>query len=259
MNQRLPLRQAGCWHTPATCHRNVVVVSAMEAAELRTLAAVEDRHWWYVERRNLLARELRRLPRPGLALDIGAAAGGNTRVLREYGWRPVAVEYEPTAAQIARERGVDVIRGDARELPVRTGSIDLVIAFDVLEHIKEDYLAAAEITRALRPGGTALIAVPADMALWSAHDEAVGHVRRYDREMLTTVLVKGGLVVEDLWSWNVLLRPVVRLRRKSSRGSDLDDVNPLLNAGLMAVIAAERYLPVKSLPGVTLFLRARRP
>jgi len=231
----------------------------MEAAELRTLAAVEDRHWWYVERRNLLARELRRLPRPGLALDIGAAAGGNTRVLREHGWRPVAVEYAPTAAQIARERGVDVIRGDARELPVRTGSMDLVTAFDVLEHIEEDYLAAAEITRALRPGGTALIAVPADMALWSAHDEAVGHVRRYDREMLTTVLVKGGLVVEDLWSWNVLLRPVVRLRRKSSRGSDLDDVNPVVNAGLMAVIAAERYLPVKSLPGVTLFLRARRP
>ena len=231
----------------------------MEAAELRTLAAVEDRHWWYKERRNLLARELRRLPRPGLALDIGAAAGGNTRVLREYGWRPVAVEYEPTAAQIARERGVDVVRGDARELPVRTGSMDLVIAFDVLEHIEEDYLAAAEITRALRPGGTALIAVPADMALWSAHDEAVGHVRRYNREMLTTVLVKGGLVVEDLWSWNVLLRPVVRLRRKSSTGSDLDDVNPLVNAGLMAVIAAERYLPVKSLPGVTLFLRARRP
>jgi len=231
----------------------------MEAAELRTLAAVEDRHWWYKERRTLLARELRRLPTPGLALDIGAAGGGNTRVLRAHGWRSVAVEYAPTAAQIARERGIDVLRADARELPLGTGSMDLVTAFDVLEHIEEDYLAAAEITRVLRPGGTALIAVPADMALWSAHDEAVGHVRRYDREMLTTVLVKGGLVVEDLWSWNVLLRPVVRLRRKSSRGSDLDDVNPLLNAGLMAVIAAERYLPVKSLPGVTLFLRARRP
>jgi SAM-dependent methyltransferase len=231
----------------------------MEAAELRTLAAVEDRHWWYKERRNLLARQLRRLPKPGLALDIGAAAGGNTRVMRECGWRPVAVEYAPTAARIACERGVHVVRGDARELPVRTGSMDLVTAFDVLEHIEEDYLAAAEITRALRPGGTALISVPADMALWSAHDEAVGHVRRYSRETLTTVLVKGGLVVEDLWSWNVLLRPVVRLRRKSSRGSDLDDVNPVVNAGLTAVIAAERYLPVKSLPGVTLFLRARRP
>lgn len=231
----------------------------MEAAELRTLAAVEDRHWWYKERRSLLARELRRMPAPGLALDIGAAGGGNTRVLRAHGWRPVALEYAPTAAQIARERGIDVLRADARELPLRTESMDLVTAFDVLEHIEEDYLATAEITRVLRPGGTALIAVPADMALWSAHDEAVGHVRRYTRDTLTAVVSKGGLVVEDVWSWNVLLRPVVAMRRKASTGSDLDDVHPVVNAGLTAIITAERYLPVKSLPGVTLFLRARRP
>lgn len=231
----------------------------MEAAELRTLVEVEDRHWWYRERRNILARELRRIPAPGLALDIGAAGGGNTRVLRAAGWRPMALEYAPTAAVAARQRGLDVLRGDAREIPVQTGALDLVTAFDVLEHIEEDYLAAAEITRILRPGGTALIAVPADMALWSAHDEAVGHVRRYTRETLTSVIAKGGLVIEDLWSWNVLLRPVVGLRRRSSTGSDLDDVSPVVNTALRAVITAERYLPVRSMPGVTLFLRARRP
>lgn len=231
----------------------------MEATELRTLVEVEDRHWWYKERRNILARELRRIPEPGLALDIGAAGGGNTRVLRAHGWRPVALEFAPTAAEIARERGIDVLRADARELPLRTGSVDLVTAFDILEHIEEDYLATAEITRVLRPGGTALIAVPADMALWSAHDEAVDHVRRYDRDTLTAAILKGGLVIEDIWSWNVLLRPVVKLRRKTSTGSDLDNVNPVVNSGLTAIIAAERYLPVKSLPGVSLFLRARRP
>ena len=171
----------------------------------------------------------------------------------------MALEYASTAAEIARDRGIDVVRGDARELPVRTGSVDLVTAFDVLEHIKEDYLAAAEITRVLRPGGTALIAVPADMALWSSHDEAVSHVRRYDRTGLRDVIVKGGLVVEELWSWNVLLRPVVKMRRQSSEGSDLEDLNPIVNGALLGIIRAERYLPVKSLPGVTLFLRARRP
>jgi SAM-dependent methyltransferase len=231
----------------------------MEATELRTLVEVEDRHWWYAERRSILARELRRLPAPGRALDIGAAGGGNTRVLLGHGWQPVALEFAPTAAQVARERGIDVIRADARELPVRTGSMDLVTAFDILEHIEEDYLAAAEITRVLRPGGTALIAVPADMTLWSAHDTAVGHVRRYTRGTLADVIVKGGLVIEEMWSWNVLLRPVARLRRKSSRGSDLGKVNPLLNTSLKAIVAAERYLPVRSLPGVSLFLRARRP
>jgi len=231
----------------------------MEATELRTLVEVEDRHWWYAERRSLLGKELRRLPAPGRALDIGAAGGGNTRVLLGHGWQPLALEFAPTAAQIARERGLDVLRADARELPVRTGSMDLVTAFDILEHIEEDYLAAAEITRVLRPGGTALIAVPADMALWSAHDTAVGHVRRYTRQTLADVIVKGGLVVEEMWSWNVLLRPVVSLRRKSSSGSDLGKVNPLVNTSLKAIITAERYLPVKSLPGVSLFLRARRP
>ena len=90
---------------------------------------------------------------------------------------------------------------------MRSGTCGLVTAFDVLEHIDEDYLAAAEIARVLQPGGTALIAVPCDMALWSAHDDAVGHVRRYARSELASLIQKAGLTVEQMWSWNVLLRP----------------------------------------------------
>ena len=230
----------------------------MEATELRTLVTVEDHHWWYKERRALLARELRRLPVPGRALDIGAAGGGNTRVLRAHGWQALALEYAPTAAEIARERGIPVVRADARELPVGTGACDLVTAFDILEHIEEDQLAAAEIARVLAPGGVALIAVPCDMALWSAHDEAVGHVRRYSRDSLAGVVEKAGLTIERMWSWNVLLRPAAAFRRRSSAGSDLDVVPPVLNAALTSIIVAERFLPVKSLPGVSLMLRATR-
>jgi SAM-dependent methyltransferase len=160
---------------------------------------------------------------------------------------------------VARERGLPVIRADARHLPVPAERLDLVTAFDVLEHIEEDHEAAAEIRRVLRPGGTVLIAVPADMKLWSAHDEAVGHVRRYDRAGLLDLVEKAGLVVDELWSWNVLLRPVAAWRRRKSTGSDLDDIATPVNLGLRAVIAAERYLPVKSLPGVSLMMRAHRP
>ncbi|GGL98338.1 MULTISPECIES: class I SAM-dependent methyltransferase [Micromonospora] len=235
----------------------------MEATEIRKLAALEDTHWWYRERRILLARALRRLAeagqRPSRALDIGAAGGGNTRVLRAHGWRPVALEYSVEGAGVARERGLDVIRADARRLPLPTASLGLVVAFDILEHVDEDHLAAAEIHRALRPGGTALIAVPCDMRLWSAHDVAVGHVRRYDRESLRTTVERAGLVVDELWSWNVLLRPVAAWRRRRSTGSDLDQLHPVVNLGLRTVIAAERYLPVRSAPGVSLMLRAHRP
>ncbi|GAB3153091.1 class I SAM-dependent methyltransferase [Micromonospora sonneratiae] len=242
----------------------------MEATEIRKLAALEDTHWWYRERRALLARALRRLAangqRPGAssstperALDIGAAGGGNTRVLRAHGWQPLALEYSAEGAQVAAERGLDVIRADARYLPVPSASLGLVVAFDILEHIEEDHLAAAEIRRTLRPGGTALIAVPCDMRLWSAHDVAVGHVRRYDRDSLTAVVEKAGLVIDELWSWNVLLRPVAAWRRRKSTGSDLDDLPGVVNLGLRTIITAERYLPVKSLPGVSLMLRAHRP
>jgi SAM-dependent methyltransferase len=231
----------------------------MKPAELQLLTSLEDRHWWYRERRAILRKELSRLPVTGRALDIGAAGGGNTRVLQAHGWQAVALEYSDSVADVAKARGISAIRADARDLPLESDSCGLVTAFDILEHINEDYLAAAEIARVLKPGGTALIAVPCDMALWSAHDDEVGHVRRYTRSELTGVIQKAGLVVDEVWSWNVLLRPVVAVRRKSSTGSDLNEVNPLLNVALSGVIVAERYLPVKSLPGVSLFLRARNP
>jgi SAM-dependent methyltransferase len=223
------------------------------------LTSLEDRHWWYKERRAILGRELRRLPGTGRALDIGAAGGGNTRVLKAHGWRAVAVEFSSSAAEVAHARGISTVRADARKLPLRSRSWDLVTAFDVLEHIDEDYLAAAEIARVLQPGGRALIAVPCDMALWSAHDDAVGHLRRYSQSELASLIEKAGLTMEKMWSWNVLLRPVVAMRRKSSAGSDLEDVSPLANGLLTSVVVAERYLPVKSWPGVSLIARARCP
>jgi SAM-dependent methyltransferase len=232
---------------------------AMKPAELQLLTSLEDRHWWYRERRAILAKQLRRIPGTGRALDIGAAGGGNTRVLQTQGWQAVALEYSDSVADVAKARGISAIRADARDLPLASGACGLVTAFDILEHIEEDYLAAAEIARVLRPGGTTLIAVPCDMALWSAHDDEVGHVRRYDRSGLVSLMQKAGFTIEEVWSWNVLLRPVVALRRRSSTGSDLSEVPPLVNGVLTSVIVTERYLPVRSLPGVSLFLRARRP
>ncbi|GAA3227458.1 class I SAM-dependent methyltransferase [Actinocorallia longicatena] len=230
----------------------------MQATEIRKLAELEDRHWWYRERRSLLARQLRRLGPPSTALDIGAAGGGNTRVLRDHGWSAVAVDYSPEAVELALGRGLDARWADARELPIESASMSLVVAFDVLEHIEEDHLVAEEIVRVLRPGGTALIAVPCDMALWSAHDDAVGHVRRYTRASLIDVAEKAGLTVDKVWSWNVLLRPVAARRRRTSEGSDLDHVPAPLNLALSAIIAAERYLPVKNAPGISLIMRATR-
>lgn len=231
----------------------------MDAVEVSKLASLEDRHWWYRERRWLLAQQLSRLERPGVAIDIGAAGGGNTRLLKQAGWSELVVEYGQQGAEVAHARGLRAIRGDGTALPLGDGTVDLAVAFDVLEHIPADAAAAGELFRVLRPGATLLVAVPADMELWSAHDEAVHHVRRYSRESLRAVIEDAGFRIAELRSWNVLLRPVVKLRRKNSTESDLTEMNPVVNAGLTTIIRAERYLPVGNRKGVSLLLRATRP
>jgi SAM-dependent methyltransferase len=228
----------------------------MEGTEVRKLAELEDDHWWYRERRHLLAKAISGLT-PGRALDIGAAGGGNTRVLRQHGWDAIALEYGADGAEVAHDRGLATLRGDATRLPLADASLDLVVAFDLLEHLQDDDAAVAEVRRVLKPTGTYLVAVPADPKLWSDHDEAVDHVRRYTRQGLLDLLDRGGFEVTDVRSWNVLLRPVVAMRRRTSSGSDLDDVHPLVNFGLRSIITAERYLPVGGLPGVSLLLRAQ--
>ncbi|EWT03127.1 methyltransferase [Intrasporangium oryzae NRRL B-24470] len=228
----------------------------MEGTEVRKLAELEDDHWWYRERRHLLATAISGLA-PGRAIDIGAAGGGNTRVLREHGWDAVALEYGAEGAEVAHDRGLATLRGDATRLPIADASLDLVVSFDVLEHLHDDDGAVREVRRVLKPGGTYLVAVPADPRLWSSHDEAVDHIRRYTRQGLVDLLERGGFDVQQVQSWNVLLRPVVAVRRRRSNGSDLEDLHPVVNLGLRTIITAERYLPVKSLPGVSLLVRAQ--
>jgi ubiquinone/menaquinone biosynthesis C-methylase UbiE len=229
--------------------------------EVTKLAELEHHHWWYAERRALVAKQLKRLgpPKPGdQALDIGSAAGGNSAVLMKHGWSVTAADLSTTAVALARSRGIRAVNSDITHLPVKSGSVGLVTALDVLEHVPDDKKAIGEIHRVLRRGASALITVPASMSLWSQHDVAVGHVRRYSREELVALVGNSGLCIADVFSWNVLLRPIAAWRRRRSTGSDLDRPAPLVNAGLRTIVAAERVLPVGKMPGVSLVVRASK-
>jgi SAM-dependent methyltransferase len=227
----------------------------VKRAQIENMADLEDTHWWFRERRHIIAKAIAGVP-PSTALDIGAGAGGNTRVLQAAGWKATALEFSDAGVERARERGLEVVQGDARDIPFPDDHFGLAVAYDVLEHIEEDDKVVAEIGRVVRPGGRVLIAVPADPRLWSAHDEAIGHVRRYTRPQLLALFENPRFRINDVRSWNVLLRPVVARRRKNVEGNDLTPLPKVVNGALSLIIKSERYLPVAERNGVSLLLDA---
>lgn len=231
----------------------------MDDEELRRSAALEKRHWWYAGRRAVVRRELSGV-RPGRALDVGCGPGGNSEVLHRAGWQVTALDFSTEATQMARMRGLAAVRADARALPFADATFDLVLSTDAWEHIEDDDAVAAEAHRVLRPGGQLFVMVPADMDLWSGHDLALGHVRRYERDALVALVEKAGFRVDQVRSWNVLLRPVARARRRRrvTSQSEMEPVNPLVNGALRAVVAVESVLPLGRRRGISLVLRATR-
>lgn len=232
----------------------------MDDDEIRRSAALEDRHWWYASRRQFVRKLLRDEP-AGRALDVGCGSGGNSAAVRDLGWDVVGVDMSPASVHAAQARGLDVLRGDARRLPFADGTFDLVLSTDAWEHVVEDDLVAAEAWRVLRPGGRLLVSVPSGMDLWSGHDLALGHHRRYERDELIALAEGAGFRVDHTFGWNVLLRPVARARRskRTECASEMEPVNPVVNFCLRMLLRLESVLPLGSRRGISVVMVATRP
>jgi SAM-dependent methyltransferase len=100
-----------------------------------------------------------------------------------------------------RSAHAGAVRADACRLPFPDASFDRVIASEVLEHIPDDALAMAELSRVLRPDGTMAVTVPRcgpEVVNWllsdAYHDVPGGHVRIYRESTLVRRLTRCGLV-----------------------------------------------------------------
>ena len=117
-------------------------------------------------------------------------------MLRRFG-ATFGVDNSLRALEAARRQGngSQGLGGDARHLPFPDATFDLVSALDLFEHLEDDLAGFAEVHRVLRPGGFLLAAVPAFRFLWSEHDEALGHRRRYVASEMHQKLNRTGLHV----------------------------------------------------------------
>lgn len=221
-------------------------------------------HWWFRARRTIFARLLDehvRLDGAARIVDLGPGHGVNTDVLAPRG-RVVAVDLDPRS--LGACAGVSPVRADAARLPLRDGSVDLLCALDVLEHLDDDRAALRRWKDVLRPGGRLLLSVPAFPALWGRQDVLSMHRRRYRRRPLAALLASAGLDVLRCSYFNTLLFPpiaVLRLARRpflgraTGGGSDLEFTLPFgLDGLLYRTFASEaRWLARRDLPvGVSL-------
>ena len=184
-------------------------------------AEVMETHWWFTGRRRLFGREIRRLgidKDEARVLDVGINTGTNLKLLTEMGFENiVALEPNATAIDICRARNYDnvrYLRGDATRLPLKGGSLDLVLATDVLEHIEDDARALREIRDALKPGGVALITVPTFQSLWGHQDVVSHHLRRYRKSEMVALTEEAGLETLSSYYFNFMLFLPIYLTRR---------------------------------------------
>ena len=162
---------------------------------------IEETHWWFAGRRRIISGFVEDIcstleKRPPHILDVGCGTGANLELLARYG-EAEGVDVSPEALAFCRERGLQNVRqGEAEHLPYADASFDLVTGLDVVEHLDDDVAGLREIRRVLRPGGRALLFVPAFMFLWGVQDDISHHRRRYTLKELTETVSAAGLEVE---------------------------------------------------------------
>lgn len=241
----------------------------MEQVLFHQMADIQATHWWYEGRRAILESFISRLKlKPGSAiLEVGCGTGVNLNMLKKYG-RVAGIEPNDFARETAISlSGCQVVEGYLpNDLRVQ-GPFDLIGAFDVIEHIDDDLGSLQALRTLLTENGTAIFTVPAYQFLWSQHDVANHHKRRYTRTQFQNILQAAGFQVEYISYYNTTLFPLVALVRFVKKILGLKDTPdesmprlPFVNATLRHIFAAERHI-LKYMPlpfGVSIIAQCKK-
>ena len=242
----------------------------MEIATYATETEVEATHWWFIGRRRLFAREIDKtgLPRSSRVLDVETSTRANLRLLRDLGFHTVdGLDFSNEAIRYCREKGLGLVRyGDVCSMPFADESFDLLLATDIIEHVDDDAKALGEIARVLRPGGKALITVPAFPIIWGLQDRIAQHRRRYRMCQLVNRVACAGFAIDVCYYFNFLLfLPIWMGRRlidifRPEIQNEAQINSPLINRVMLAIFSTDIAMaPILRVPfGVSILLVATK-
>ena len=223
-----------------------------EAGYFGRLAKLEPTSFWFNARNELLIWALGRyFPAVTNFLEIGCGTGfvlsGLAKARPHLALSGSEIFSAGLAFAARRVPQAKLFQMDARRVPF-SEHFDVIGAFDVLEHIRQDEEVLSQMYRAVRPGGGIMITVPQHPSLWSAADDYAHHVRRYRAGDLKTKVRKAGFQILRVTSFVTLLLPMMfamRLRQRSEAKFDPNaefSIPPLLNSFLAAAMTVERAM-----------------
>ncbi len=225
----------------------------MQSAQFQLHADIEEKHWWFRARRRILseiARSLLPASQRNRVLDVGCGTGANIAALSA-DYECIGLDASSEAVALAKTRYPQtrfVCGAAPGDLGNAAEGIKLVLLSDVLEHVDDDFQFLSTWLSAAAPGTHFLITVPADMSLWSEHDESFGHYRRYDFARLQKTWDGLPVTVRLLAYYNSRLFPLVKAARWLNRlrghasgaaGTDFKMPPPFINRILENIFAGE--------------------
>lgn len=210
---------------------------------------LEEKYWWWVGRRKIIASIVDKLNlKPVKSLDAGCGTGINLGYLSSFE-ASFGFDYSKYALQFCKRRGHNnIIQADAERLPFKDNSFDVITAFDLLEHV-DDTKALREFYRVIKPNGYLILTVPAFNFIWSNHDEAVHHKRRYSKNELKSIIEFNKFGVFKMSYWNYLLflpvafsRLIKKIIKNKQVKTDTIELPAFVNRLLILILDVESYL-----------------
>jgi len=208
---------------------------------------LEREHWWFKARqvilRKLILKYISKESQKLKILNVGTSTGYTSIWLSEFG-EVKSVEYDKDCYEFVKENiGIDIVNASIEDLPFEDNYFDLVCAFDVIEHVKNDQRGVNEMARVCKDNGYIFVTVPAYQFLWSNHDVINHHQRRYTSKKLKTLFSQNDAIIFTSY-FNMFLFPIIasfRLMSKLFKSSEKEVSSDFSLSNQQGVVARIFY------------------
>ena len=203
-----------------------------------------------------------------VVLDIGSGVGYGAKILAEEASRVVAVDLSEEAVRYASSEyaagNIEMMVGDAQDLPLANDSVDVVVSFELVEHLQSQQAHLLEISRVLKPEGLTVISTP-NRVFYSQESNQANpfHTREFDFQefyaFLTSVFSSVEVYFQNHIAGLIIGNPSLYQRVTTCLEEDVGDLEATSNYFVAICTRSREYQPALGnfclLPGTGNLLR----